>query len=230
MAWLQIDWALHIPDPEENHRGGDPTKDEPSLQFALVTAFSGAVRVHGYSTGNLFQSGGFGVGVIGWPGNVPTGSINSKNVPTVRNPFLGLVVRAVEQDSSNNRDADNKDFYTAVHDAAQLTFDAGGVPTADILWTAGNSARLRDRWLRDDDDFVGVSARAYPEFGRTIARQLDQESALRPGGVVIPGTEEDFEFAFVARSATEYQLQGQVRAVTNDPDQPRLAGTQDFSY
>lgn len=220
MAWLQIDWTLGLPDPEEARRGGNPSNDEPRLQFALVTAFDGAVRMHGFSTGNLYPSPSPGTGVIVDP--TPDGIVSSKNVPTDNNPFLGLVVRAVEEDSSNHRDRDDNDFFTAITNAAQDTFNAGGIPTATVLWRAGNDTDLRDQ-IGDDDDNLGVSARAYPDFGDKLAPHLASEGSLPTGGAII-SVIETFEFRFVRRRNTEYVLTGTVQAVTNDPPPPRLIG------
>ena len=222
MAWLQIDWTLSLPDPEEASRGGDPSNDEPRLQFALVTAFSGEVRMHGFSTDNLFPTPSLGTGIIVDP--TPDGIVSSKNVPTERNPFFGLAVRAVEEDSSNHRDRDDRDFFNAVRNAAQDTFDADGVPTATVLWRAGSGADLRDP-IGDDDDNLGVSARAYPNFGSKLAPHLGSEDSLPAGGAVISAIE-TFEFRFVRRRNTEYVLTGTVQAVTNDPPPPRLIGDQ----
>jgi hypothetical protein len=176
--------------------------------------------MHGYSTGNLYPPSAPWTGQIIDP--TPDGIISSKNVPTENNPYLGLVVRSVEEDSSGERAQDDADFFAAVSDAAQATFNSGGVPNADVLWLAGNGAELRDDF-GDDDDNLGVSARAYPDFGSKLAPHLPSESSLPSGGAVI-SVIETFEFRFVRRRHTEYLLTGSVQAVTNDPPPPRMIG------
>ena len=222
MAWIQVAWRLTIPDPEEGDRGKSPLCDEPTLQFVLVTAFAGEVRAHPFTTPNLFP-GGFGEGVIGELDPSPFGVLNSKNVPTRRNPFFGLAVRAVEQDNSgSNRAADNYRFYDAVRDASQEAFDNGETPTATTLWSAANSARPTDDF-GDDDDFIGTSARVFPTYGSDNVDWLTHES-MYPPGHPLPETREIFELVFQNRANTEYRLMCQVQLVTNDPAGALLVG------
>lgn len=223
MAWIQVHWELFIPDPEEGEPGESGAKDEPSLQFALVTAFSGTARVHRYTTGNLFpHNPGLGPGDPRTP--IKSGDVSSKNVPTERDPFFGIVVRAVEQDRSQNREDDNDRFYDAIMTAAQARFDVGQSPSVTDLWQAGNSVALENTW-RDDDDLLGVSARVYPFYGSDNWRHLQEnEERLGGGGQQIIETRQWFRFAFVSRRTARYELVGQIRLVTNDPGVPRLIG------
>lgn len=223
MAWVTVFWRFNAPDPEEASRGGNPINDEPSLQFALITKFGEGdedVRVNTYTTGNLFPH----AGVRSDPRRADyTGRVSTQNVPTINNPFFGIVVRAIEEDNSSdkNRKADENDFYDAVDSIARERFRAGTQPTATDLWLAGNSLDLRDRVWRDDDDKVGVSARVYPFFAvDSWPSLLANEGPTRGGGQAIEGTGLGFNFAFTSRSDTHYTLDGNIRYVTNTPPDP----------
>lgn len=223
MAWLQVRWGLYVRDPEEADPGESAAHDEPSLQFALVTAFDGIVRLHGFSTGNLFpHNPGLGGGDPRYPDK--SGTVSSKNVPTDRHPFFGLVVRATEEDNSQDRDKDNDNFFSSIKLAAQTAFDSGEVPDAATLWSAGNSVPLKDTWWRDDDDKLGVSARSYPFYGSDSWPHLPDESSLGSGGVQIVETRQWYRFAFVSKRTARYELRGNIVIVTNDPPTPRLIG------
>tara|TARA_R110002167_G_C12662194_1_gene650029 strand:- start:516 stop:1217 length:702 start_codon:yes stop_codon:yes gene_type:complete len=227
MAWIKVSWQLRIFDPEEGLPNSEPRVDEPSLQFALVTIFNRIVRLHGYTTGNVlprFESPGFDSSArVSNRVTVAAGSISSKNVPTFDNPYFGFVVRAVEQDRSNNRVKDNNDFYEAVRVEAQRLFDIGEIPTEELLETAANSVTLRDRLWRDDDDFLGVNARVFPNLGIDWWPQNAIDESTRPYWMTIynqPTT----DARFIERSNTEYRLNLQCSIVMNDPDGPRLIG------
>lgn len=211
MAWLQLSWKLDILDKNEK-------SDEPSLQFIFVTIFDGVVRIHPHKTGNLFKGGGFGTGSIGWPGNRPFGIFNSRNVPTVRNPFLGLVVRAVELDNSgdSDREKDYQNLQDAVQRAVEDTLRAGGVPDSTILWRAANGVRLIDNF-GDDDDRIGVSARAFPNYGREIAAAIEAEPRLRSGGTIMADTIRPIELGFIEADAHYKLIDSEIRIVTNTP-------------
>ena len=217
MAWLQLDWSLTILDKNEHDRRSD-REDEASLQFVFVTIIDGTVNVHGHSTGNLFPSLPFGEGGVGWPGGIPFGTVRSgANIPSARNPYLGFVARAVEQDNSSTsmRNDDNNDFYDAIELAAQQNIDSGGIPTVDVLWSAGNAVALSDNF-GDDDDRIGVSARVFPNYGVEVASEVARESDWPAGGAIIPGTERTFELVFQEEGAV-YQFNGELRMVTDDP-------------
>lgn len=211
MAWLQLSWKLDILDKNEKN-------DEPSLQFLFVTIFDGVVRIHPHKTGNLFKGGGFGVGTIGWPGNRPFGIFNSRNVPTARNPFLGLVVRAVELDNSgsSDRDLDYQNLQDAVRSAVEDTIRIGSVPDSTILWRAANKVKLIDNF-GDDDDRIGVSARAYPNYGREVAAAIEAEPRLRRGGRIMADTIRPIELGFMEEDAHYKLIESEIRVVTNDP-------------
>lgn len=228
MAWIQTRWNLKITDPDEGDPGESPAKDEPSLQFAFVTHFGSEVRVHGYTTGNLFETNhGLGSTDPRLPDKV--GIVSSKNVPTSRNPFFGLVVRAVEQDRSLDRDRedDNESFYAAVGRLAQTVFDSGGTPLAEQLMIAGESAELSDRVFRNDDDRIGVGAMVFPTYGSETIPLIPADETSLPRGSRISGTIRTFGFTFTTGSA-RYVVGCNVRLVTNDPDAPRLIGDTTF--
>lgn len=214
MAWLQLGWHLTIAEGEER------SEDEASLQLVFVTIFDGVVRVDSHTTGNLFPAAGIGVGTIGWPGGVPFGTFRSRNVPTVRNPFLGFVARAIEQDNSGDsqREEDNQRFYDSIRIAAQDSVRAGSAPDATILWRAGNSSEVRDNF-GDDDDKVGVSARVFPNYGVDVSSAIREADAdtTRPSGSVLPETVEEFHLTFQERGA-RYEFDGSIRCVTNTPE------------
>ena len=211
MAWLQLSWKLNILDNNEK-------SDEPSLQFIFITIFDGNIRIHAHRTSNLFASGGFREGTIGWPGNQPFGIFNSKNVPTERNPFLGLVVRAIECDNSGSgdRDDDYQNLQDAVRRAVEDTIRAGGVPDSTILWRAANATKLIDNF-GDDDDRIGVSARAYPNYGERISAAIAAESRLPGGGTVMADTIIPIELGFMEEDAHYKLIDTEIRIVTNDP-------------
>lgn len=211
MARLQLSWKLNILDSNEKN-------DEPSLQFIFITIFNGDIRINAHRTGNLFASGSFGVATIGWPGNQPFGIFNSRNVPTVRNPFLGLVVRAVECDNSGSgdRDRDFQNLQEAVRSAVEDNIRSGGVPDSTVLWRAANGVRLIDNF-GDDDDRIGVSARAYPNYGRQISAAIAAESRLRGGGTVMAETIIPLELGFLEEGAHYKLIDTEIRIVTNDP-------------
>ncbi|GGZ58357.1 hypothetical protein [Paraglaciecola chathamensis] len=226
MAKLQISWDLIIESFSE--RG----EDEVSLQFAMVTAFGGDVRLDPYTTGNLFPSR-FRRGLILPPDSTDDDGrriraqgmfVVPANVPTIRNPFLGFVARAVEQDSStdDNREQDNERFYNAVESSAQQIFSAGNVPSATDLWSAGNSANLTDSgWFifdPDDDDKVSTSARVFPTFGSRLREALVAEPTIGLGGHRLPGPNESFSVTFVGSgnsAGAQYQVNISIHLVTN---------------
>ncbi|WP_162617550.1 hypothetical protein [Yoonia maritima] len=224
MAWIQNRWSLKVTDPDEGDPGETAAKDEPSLQFAFITHFGSEVRVHGYTTGNLFPTNhGVGAGDPRRPDKV--GIVSSKNVPTTRNPFFGLVVRAVEQDRSLDRDRedDNQRFYDAVGQLTQTVFDSGGVPLAEQLMFAGESVELNDRIFRNDDDRIGVGAMVFPNYGSETIPLIPEDESSLSAGARIPGTIRTFGFTF-RTSAARYLVGCNIRLVTNDPDAPRLIG------
>ena len=205
MAWLQLSWKLNILDCNER-------RDEPSLQFLFITIFDGVVRIDSHKTGNLFA------GNIGWPGNRPFGIFNSKNVPTPRNPFLGIVVRAVELDnsSSDDRNTDYQNFQDAVKRGVEDSLRAGGIPDATVLWRSAKAVQLIDNF-GDDDDRIGVSARAYPNYGREITAAIAAEPSLRSGGTVMADTIRSIELGFMENDAHYKLIDSEIRIVTNDP-------------
>jgi len=224
---LHVGWDLQIEGFSEHG------EDEVALQFALLTVMDDQVRLTPHNTMNLFP-GSFRTGIILPPGSLnddgerfrAAGRIVTRNVPTLRNPYLGFVARAVEYDSSGDRGGDNARFFNAIEEASQAVVDNEGLPDTTDLWTAGNGAGLRDHWFTDDDDKVSTSVRAFPEFG---SRNAEAEAAEReaveagtefPPGHPLPGPEEEFGITFVGADGTNaagalYQTQVSIRLVAN---------------
>jgi len=228
MAKLQLTWDLQI---ESFSEGGE---DEVSLQFALLSAFDGQVRLDPHVTGNLFPSQAR-TGLILEPGSTDNEGRRIRasglvavpaNVPTTSNPFLGFAARAVELDSStdSNRAADNERFFAAVEASAQSAFDAGRTPTTGDLWRAGNGAEITDRgwWIfdPDDDDKVSTSVRVFPSFGNRLNQALAAERTTESGGFALPGPRESFELLFIGSNShtnnARYRVQVVLHLVTND--------------
>ncbi len=154
MNWIHLTWSMQV--REENERN-----DHPQLQFALITIKDGQVIVHDHHTGKRLRKGK----VLHW------GSIRSgRSVPTPENPYFGIVVRAIELDNSRgNRKDDRNLFFEDIRSKSQAIFDSGRVPTANDLLEFGLRRLKND--LGDDDDRIGVNARAFPEYGSLISSE-----------------------------------------------------------
>ncbi len=210
MAWVRVNWELVIRDRNER------SSDNPGLHLALVRILDGTVEIHAHRTGYLAPEGYRAEGtytVSSW-----RGAVRSRPVPTPENPYIGLVVRAIEHDESSlaNRRDDYDDFVEAIRGKSQDSVDSGAVPSAEVLWAAGNSVALRDRTLKDDDDRIGVSARAYPDYGNEIAFDLAREDSFEPNGGYIWATSRPLDLRFLEEGA-HYHLTGDLRVVTDDP-------------
>ncbi len=227
---LQVSWDLRVEGFSER------SEEEVALQFALLTVMDGDVRLTEHNTMNLFPSTPRGTGLIVPPGAHNAegkrfragGVITTNNVPTVANPYLGFVVRAIEYDRSNRRADDANRFWNAITTEAQRIVDGGELPTPDDLWTAGNGAGLNDRWGRDDDDKVSTSVRAFPEFGsRNGEAEVAEANAIAAGmpfpaghPLLVPLPEEEFTIAFVGEEDSQaegahYPTDVSIRLVTN---------------
>lgn len=148
MDWIHLTWFMKVDD--ENERN-----DHPQLQFALVTIKDGQVLVHDHDTGERMRKGK----VLHW------GSIRSgRSVPNPENPFFGIVVRAIELDNSRgNRCTDRNTFFEDIRSRSQEVVDSGNVPTANQLLEFGARTLIND--AGDDDDRIGINARAFPDYG-----------------------------------------------------------------
>jgi hypothetical protein len=127
-------------------------------------------------------------------------------------------VRAIECDNSgdDDRDSDYQTFQNAVKFGAEDTLRAGGVPDATVLWRSANSVQLIDNF-GDDDDRIGVSARAYPNYGQEISAAIRAETTLTPGGTVMADTIRPIELGFMEGGAHYKLIDSEIRIVTNDP-------------
>lgn len=188
MAWVEIEW--HLLRIRDNERSGD----EPGLHFAIVTVIDGSVNVHGHKTGDLQQLNEAPPSPLLTP--VPGREIepgfwgrirSQRHVPSARNPFIGLVVRAIEYDNSSadKRNDDYEGFVRQVEAAAQTVVDLGDLPSPEQLWAAGHGVPL-DSGFGNDDDRLGVSARADAAWGERIAGALATE-AEQPIGTPLGG-------------------------------------------
>lgn len=152
MDWIHLTWRMRV--DEENEYN-----DHPQLQFALVTIKDGQVLVHDHHTGKRMRKGK----VIHW-GTLRSG----RSVPNPDNPYLGIVVRAIELDNSrDNRSTDRDRFFEDIRSQAQAVVDSGGVPTANELLKFGARSLIND--VGDDDDRIGLNARAFPDYGSRTA-------------------------------------------------------------
>jgi len=98
--------------------------------------------------------------IIHW-GTIRSGA----SVPNTENPFLGIVIRAIEHDNSGyDRQKDKDRFFNDIRNYLQNIVDSGAIPTANQLLEAGTQRNLIDNF-GDDDDRIGVNARAFPSFG-----------------------------------------------------------------
>ena len=151
MSWIHLTWSMQV--HEENERN-----DHPQLQFALVTIRDGQVQVHGHHTGKRLAKGK----VLHW------GSIRSgRSVPDPENPYFGIVVRAIELDNSRgNRSSDRNNFFEDIRIESQTIVESGEVPTSNQLLKFGARTLKDDRG--DDDDRIGINARAFPDYGSQI--------------------------------------------------------------
>lgn len=185
MAWVEIAWDLNR--FRENERD-----DETGLHFAIVTVIDGQARVHGHSTGDLsqvevpereaFEMSEWIIPPGFW------GRIRSqRNVPDGSNPFIGLVVRAVEYDNSSSaeRTSDYERFVEDIRVATQQVVDSGELPTAEKLWSAGHAHGLTDNF-GDDDDRLGVSARVDHDWGTRLTGAIETEDS-QPRGTPLGG-------------------------------------------
>ncbi|WP_440455092.1 hypothetical protein [Psychrobacter sp. ASPA161_9] len=230
MAWISVVWGLAIEDPEEGVAGDDPRVDEASLQIFFVTAFNGRVKVHGYTTGDVYPT--FELPALdspsGWANpqaRTARGVISSKNVPTNNNPFFGLVIRTVEEDRSlhRHRRDNNNILYETVRVAAQTAFDDGRTPTREELAVAARvaSSKMHDRLFRDDDDFIGEAAWIYPNLGVDWwPNSSTDESGLRPGQTIY--YERELNRLTSRRENANYRIYQQVFITANNPSGPRL--------
>jgi len=165
MAWLDIKWQL-------NAWGYNENDDEQGLQFAIILIdsdrnWSGVDR---YETGDMSD---VARQVMGGRIQIPPYHIAGRGyvgIPDSRKPYLGIVVRAVEYDnsSSSNREADYNDFIRVIQEGVQGIVDDGRTPTATDLLSFANTASLRDRRWRDDDDLIGNAAFVYSDFGTPV--------------------------------------------------------------
>ena len=202
MAWLQLIWKLEI---VKSNEGGDG--DEPSMQFAFVTIFNNIVKVHGHTTGHILNK-------------IPNysaikGSVRSgRNVPDKDNPYIGFVARAVEFDNSGdeNRKRDNENFYEHIRVIAQEVVDAEGLPTAAILWRAGNNVKLIDDLGNDDDRIGGL--KNYPGAPtESVLLNIDGSTHIM---WYYQDSLASFDLVFQEEDAL-YEFHGDLRIVTNEP-------------
>lgn len=159
MAWLDVRWGL-------NAWRFNERDDEQGLHFALVTVMDGTVNVHAHKTGDLSSLGH----------QMFHGRIRSQqNVPSSANPYLGIVVRGIEYDSSSggDRTADYERFETTIATGAQEIVNRGAMPSTSELQAIADSAGLKDRRLRDDDDRIGVWTWVDPIFGQPVTADYD---------------------------------------------------------
>ncbi|MFW2381787.1 MAG: hypothetical protein ACN4GZ_08530, partial [Acidimicrobiales bacterium] len=102
--------------------------------------------------------------------------------PSLRNPYLGIVVRAIEWDrtSAADRTLDYAAFIDHVKMVADEAAEFGGAPGPTSLYLAGMRPQLTDS-LIDPDDRMGVSARAKLEWATPMADGLAREGDLDVG-------------------------------------------------
>ena len=147
----------------------------------------------------------------------PRGAVRSRPVPTPENPYIGLVVRAIEHDESSlaNRRDDYDDFVEAIRGKSQDSVDRGAVPWAEVL-EAGNSVASRQQTSKMTTIGSECPARAYPDYGNEIAFDLAREDSFEPNGGYIWATSRPLDLRFLEEGA-HYHLTGDLRVVTDDP-------------
>ncbi|MFW2381653.1 MAG: hypothetical protein ACN4GZ_07845, partial [Acidimicrobiales bacterium] len=173
MAWLDILWRLDI--VERNERS-----DAVGLQFAIVTVIDGSANVHDHHAALDDLDG---VSILPTAQEKPWGRIRSSvHVPSVRNPYLGMVVRAIEWDrtSASDRALDYAAFIDHVKMVANEAAEFGGAPGPTSLYLAGMRPQLTYS-LIDPDDRMGVSARARLDWASPLADGLAREVDLDVG-------------------------------------------------
>ena len=150
-------------------------------KFLFVTADDGRANIDIVDTGRL------GNGVRS--GQRRRGHVSSNNVPSRENPFLGVIVRALEDDRSrsSDRNRDRDRLESAVRERAQELLRTNRL-NSDELWLSANNAPLVDRVFRDDDDKIGVSIRRYPDFGIELTDAArDDNGPISAGAHTIRG-------------------------------------------
>jgi hypothetical protein len=192
--WISIVYDLEVNIAED--RGGD----EPRLQFLFVTADGGRAAVDIVDTGRLGNSIGSGQRL--------RGQVSSGNVPSRENPFLGVIVRALEDDSSrsSDRNRDRDRLELAVREKAQELLQTNRL-NSDELWVSANNAPLVDRIFRDEDDKIGVSLRRYLNFGIELADAVRNDNGPITG--TIRGFAKEFLLRFIEDEAN-YVLRGRI--------------------
>ena len=154
--FIRVDYDLTV------HRAEDRSGDEPRLQFAFIDHGPDGVDATIVDTGRLADNfparRGFAAGTI---------TLADKHVfvpfdPTPERPFMGLAVRALEEDNSSDT------LKSLLEEGLAPIFAAGRTPTAGEIWAIANGAPVHDNF-GDDDDKIGVSARVYPNIGVELA-------------------------------------------------------------
>lgn len=158
----------------EDRRG-----DEPQLQVAFVSTVDRALNVQMFSSSALDCD--LKQGTL-------RGIIFSDKIPNTEEPFLGIAIRAMDQDKSSK--SDRKNDFEALEDSIRNTmfpiFRDELIPTPEQLWEAANAAKIKEvsGIRRDKDDRIGVSARTFPELGLLLddlpcAEDLNESFTLR---------------------------------------------------
>lgn len=195
--FIRVDYDLTV------HRAEDRSGDEPRLQFAFIENGPDGVDATIVDTGRLANNfparRAFAAGTI---------TLSDKHVfvpfdPTPDHPFMGMAVRALEEDNSSNSDraADADALETLLEEGLAPIFAAGGTPSAEEIWAIANSAPVHDNF-GDDDDRIGVSARVYPNIGVDLAGAPDGEPFIGVDTLsfVEDGAHWDLSFQFVGDS------------------------------
>ncbi len=166
------------------HFAEDYGGDEPRLEFAFIGG-STHPEVQVLDTGQLatdYHPHGGNVRVLddptaddtSSPWTLATRGIMIPITPTDEAPFLGFAVRAIENDNSRDSDRrrDQRRLKQRLEEGLESAF-LTSTPTATDIWVLANSLPLIDNF-GDDDDRIGVSARAYPTLGRGLQGSLER--------------------------------------------------------
>ena len=194
---LRLEFTLKIITQE------DVIGDEPKIEVAFLRIINNRASVQIRDSGVLAEDFPNPLGVASGSNELRNKVVETSYDPDTDGTYIGIVVRAIEEDSSSGetRRANQESFAARIEDAAQQAIDSGHTPTVDEIWVAGNSVTLLDSDLVDDDDRIGVSARVYKDAGKTIA---DNDGSFN----------EDLELRFREEGA-HYLLTGQLRAIPN---------------
>lgn len=160
--WLDLRWSLNAWRFNEKN-------DEQGLHIALVRITDGRVNVHAHSTG-----------ILGGSGQVFWGRVRSHHhVPNSRSPFLGVIVRALEYDSSSgeNRGRAYDSLAENVRLRAQEIVDAGRTPTQSDLAAAAEATYWPGKVFVNDDDLIGTWTQVFPDFGDLVGANYDSDGS-----------------------------------------------------